>query len=151
MQALREAQNEKSSLYNAFTAFLHHLKCFGPDGVRIWNALSDRTKKEWCKMAKSTNEASFKSLKEMVVAFEEYEEKVGPLGSPSRDCFIDEDEVSNLVQCSESKLVEDWMVKNLSVWKNGFARVIALSIVCCSLLLIDRGSWGCFLIIGPML
>ena len=43
-QALREDQNEKSSLYNAFTAFLRHIRRYGPDGVKIWNLLGDEAK-----------------------------------------------------------------------------------------------------------
>ena len=41
MQVLREAQRGNNSLRNAFTAFLHHLKLFGPGGVRLWITLSE--------------------------------------------------------------------------------------------------------------
>ena len=129
---MREAKNEKSSLYNAFTAFLHHLRCFGPNEAKIRNALSGGTKKEWRKLAKSTNATRFNALEEMMIALGEYDEKVGPLGSPPRDCFIDEAEVAKLVQCTESQLVEDWVVKNLSARKDGFVHVIRLSIFCCN-------------------
>ena len=46
-QALREFQNEKSILFSAFTAGLHHIRRYGPDGVKIRNLLSDAAKLQW--------------------------------------------------------------------------------------------------------
>ena len=120
MQCLREAQREKTSLYNAFTAFLHHLRCYGSDGVRIWSSLSDATKKEWCRQAKRMNQKSFNALKDIMAQFEQYGEKIGPLGSSSRGSFLDEEEVAEIVNAPESWLVQAWMKKNLDKWKDAF-------------------------------
>ena len=69
-QALREAQNEKIILYNAFAAFLHHIRRCGPDGVKIRNLLIDEAKMQWRILAKKKmNEKCSDALKATALSF----------------------------------------------------------------------------------
>ena len=67
---VREAQNDKTNLHNAFTACLHHLRSYGPDGVRLWDEISDATKMQWRALDKSMNLKSHQELKKIMRAFE---------------------------------------------------------------------------------
>ena len=49
-----------------------------------------------------------------------YDCKVGPLGSPSRDCIIDEEDGIDRVGMPESVLVDEWMEIQLDEWEDVF-------------------------------
>ena len=52
-----------------------------------------RRNEERCKLAKSANRNIFNTTQEIMAAFEEYDGKVGPLGSHSRDCCLGGEEI----------------------------------------------------------
>ena len=72
------------------------------------NALSDENKKQWSTLAKQMNKRSFGALNDIVRRFEAYLYKVGPMGPPSRDIILGEDEVLRRRVTPASVIVDNW-------------------------------------------
>ena len=108
-----------SSLYNAPAAFLHHLEIFGPDGVRLRSALSGGGKRQRPRVAKKMNRTSSDALDDLMKSFESYG-KVGPQGSYSRDCVLNEEEIRERIWCEDLELAKNWGEVNLDRWKDAF-------------------------------
>ena len=65
------------------------------------------------------NKTSFDALDELMKSFESYD-KVGPLGSYSRDCVLNGEEIHERLRCEDSELAKNWEKVNLDRWKDAF-------------------------------